>query len=130
MLSRPNTSRILHRVGGQRRVFQAALQASPAHTFHDDVMATQIRPHPKVVQNTALTPRIRRESYTLNVTYVCIDAPRVLGVLYIYIYLCTHVLCMYVSTLFGALFVGPIAIRRADRRTGWYRCVANVICTL
>ena len=40
MLSRPNTSRILHRVGGQRRVFQAALQAAPAAYIHENVMAT------------------------------------------------------------------------------------------
>ena len=33
MISRPNTSRILHRVRGQRRVSQAALQAFPSHTF-------------------------------------------------------------------------------------------------
>ena len=33
-------------------------------------MATQIRPHPKVVQNTALTPSIRPETiYTLNITH-------------------------------------------------------------
>ena len=30
--------------------------------IHDNVMATRIRPHPKVVQNTALTPPIRRET--------------------------------------------------------------------
>ena len=43
--------------------------------------------------------------------YVYIDAPRVLGVLYMYvcmIYACTMYVCMYVCTQFGALFGAPI----------------------
>ena len=65
--------------------------------------------------------------------YVYIDAPGVLGVQYMYV--CMHVcmyyvlcimyyVCMYVCTLFGE----PIAIRRADRRAGWYGCVSSWIC--
>ena len=56
--------------------------------------------------------------------YVYIDAPRVLGVLYMYV--CMMYACiMYVCTQFGALFGAPISIRRADRRAGWYRCVQS-----
>ena len=45
--------------------------------------------------------------------YVYIDAPGVLGVLYVYV--CMYVLRMHACTQIGA----AIAIRRADRRAGW-----------
>ena len=79
MISRPNTSRILHRVRGQRHVSQAALTSVSLSYIHKNVMATQIRPHPRVVQNTALTPPIRREPilyiecHTYNTHILIID---------------------------------------------------------
>ena len=61
--------------------------------------------------------------------YVCIDAPGVLGALYMYVcmHVCMYYACMYVCTLFGALFGAPISIRRDDRRAGWHRCVLSWI---
>ena len=48
-----------------------APSASRAYTSRN-VMATQIRPHPKVVQNTALTPRIRREPVLYIECHICV----------------------------------------------------------
>ena len=55
--------------------------------------------------------------------YVYIDAPIVLGVLYMYV--CMHIrmyyvcMYMYVCSPIGAPFRAPIANRRADRRAVW-----------
>ena len=59
--------------------------------------------------------------------YVYIDAPIILGVLYMYecMHVCMYYVCMYVCTPFGAPFGAPIANRRADRRVVWYRCVTS-----
>ena len=59
--------------------------------------------------------------------YVYIDAPIVLGVLYMYVcmHVCMYYVCMYVCTPIGAPFGGPIANRHAYRRAVWYRCVPS-----
>ena len=59
--------------------------------------------------------------------YVYIDAPIILGVLYMYVcmHVCMHYVCMYDFTPIGAPFGAPIANRRADRRVVWYRCVPS-----
>ena len=53
--------------------------------------------------------------------YVYIDAPIILGVLYMYecMHVCMYYVCMYVCTPIGAPFRAPIANRRADLRAVW-----------
>ena len=57
--------------------------------------------------------------------YVYIDAPIILGVLYMYecMHVCMYYVCMYVCTPINAPFGAPIANRRADRRPVCCRCV-------
>ena len=50
------------------------------------------------------------------------------------LHICMYYVCVYVCMPFGAIFGAPIAIRRADRRAGWfidvsqveYACIMNV----
>ena len=59
--------------------------------------------------------------------YVYIDAPIVLGVLYMYVcmHICMYYVCMYVCAPIGAPFGAPIANRRADRRPVCCSCVPS-----
>ena len=64
--------------------------------------------------------------YVLRI-YVYMDAPIILGVLYMYecIDVCMYYVCMRLCTPIGAPFGAPIAIRRADRRHVCCRCVSS-----
>ena len=57
--------------------------------------------------------------------YVYIDAPIILGVLYMYecMHVCMYYVCMRLCTPIGAPLGAPIANRRADRRPVCCRCV-------
>ena len=59
--------------------------------------------------------------------YVYIDAPIILGVLYMYecMHVCMYYVCMRLCTPIGAPFGAPIANRRADRRPVCCRCVPS-----
>ena len=61
--------------------------------------------------------------------YVYMDAPIILGVLYIYecMHVCMYYVFMYVCAPIGAPFGAPIANRRADRRVVCCRCTNKYV---
>ena len=75
MLSHPNSLRFLYR---ETRVPGGASSIPRAH-IHENVMATDIRPHLIVVQNTTLTPptkretRLYKECHIYNTQYICVE---------------------------------------------------------